>query len=149
MITNNILHEQWRKDSEIDSAALDTESLNIPKLHSKYLYLLDEAKDTLREKEYQYLILLKQRTAWYEGTLSKEEMDELGWDYDPYHGKLIKTKIQRDHYLKTDTVLLNHQILLDQIKQQIDTIKEILEHVKWRGNLIRNAIEFRKFQAGV
>jgi hypothetical protein len=32
--------EAWRKDAPIDSVELDTESLNIPVLHAKYLSIL-------------------------------------------------------------------------------------------------------------
>lgn len=142
------LHSEWRKDAEVDEFNLDRASLDIPKLHSKYLYLLDLAKETLREQEYLYAILLKKRLSWYDGELTKEEMDELEWEYDPYAGKLVKTKLQKDHYLKSDEVLLKAQQELDATKQKIDSIKEMLDNIKWRGNFIKNAIEFRKFQAG-
>lgn len=142
------LHAEWKRDCEIDDSRLDQASMSIPSLHSKYLYLLDLTKDSLREQEYLYAVLLKKRTSWYDGNMSRSEMDELGWDYDPYDGRLIKTKSQRDHYLKTDEVLLRAQMEIDRTKQKVDAIKDMLDNVKWRHQVIKNAIDFKKFQAG-
>lgn len=142
------LHTEWKKDTAIDEFQLDQASLEIPKLHSKYLYLLDLAKEDLREQEYLHAVLWRKRNAWYDGELTKDEMDSFGWGYDPYHGKLVKTKLQKDVYLKSDEVLVESQKELDSIKQRIESIKEMLDNIKWRNQVIKNAIDFKKFQAG-
>ena len=75
-------------------------------------------------------------------------MDELEWEYDPYAGKLVKTKLQKDQYLKSDEILLKAQQELEVTKQKMDSIKEMLDNIKWRNQVIKNAIDFKKFQAG-
>lgn len=149
---NNIsiekIHEQWLNDCDIDEFHLDRASIDTPKLHAKYLRILDLTKQELREKEFLYSVLYKKRIEWYDGELTKEEMDELEWKYDPYDGKLVNTKQAKDKYIKGDRVLNEAKNEIEEVKNKVETLKEILENVKWRHMTIKNAIEFKKFEAG-
>ena len=143
------LYAEWEQDCQIDEFKLDDASLKLPQLHSKYLRFYDLAKKQLRELEYHQTKLLKMRMDWYEGTLSKEEMDALGWPYDPYDGKLVKTKQQKEYYYKTDEVLLEMKRHIEEQKDIVDAIKEMLENIKWRHQTISNAIRWKQFEAGM
>ena len=41
--------EMWQQDAKIDNVDLDTESLNVPVLHGKYLKLFYEQKLRLKK----------------------------------------------------------------------------------------------------
>ncbi len=62
----------------------EIQSLNTPSLHAKYLELLNEKRLSLKSYEVKYNTLLKKKWLWYTDKLSKEEIDELGWSYDPF-----------------------------------------------------------------
>jgi hypothetical protein len=148
MIDLDLLHQEWEKDCEIDEFHLDQASLLLPKLHSKYLQLLNTAKNDLRDAELKHASIIKNRKKWYDGLLSKQEMDYLKWDYDPYDGKLVKTKTQKEEYLKTDEVLLQANHELEKAKNVIETIESMIDNIRWRGQVIKNAIDWKKFEAG-
>ena len=45
----NDIYDMWGKDSQIDTLALDEESLKIPILHSKYVRLLIDERRKLNK----------------------------------------------------------------------------------------------------
>ena len=149
MIDLEKLHQEWKNDCVIDEYHLDQSSMILPKLHSKYLQLLDKAKNDLRDAEIHYATTYKNRKKWYEGILSKQEMDYLKWDYDPYDGKLVKTKTQKEEYLKTDEVLIRANHELEKAKNIIETIESMIDNIRWRSQTIRNIIDWKKFEAGM
>lgn len=142
------LLDEWKKDCVIDDENLDKASTTIPLLHSKYLELLSIAKKQKRQVERETALIIKQRMEWYNGELTKEEMDELGWKYDPYNGVLVKTKSQKEFYYKTDEVLIGAQNEIENIKDSIEAIEAIIENIRWRNQTIKNAIDWKRFQAG-
>ena len=51
--------EMWQQDAKIDDVDLDTEALNVPVLHGKYLKLYYEQKLRLKKYKIQYKTLNK------------------------------------------------------------------------------------------
>lgn len=140
--------KMWEKDSVIDEMNLDRSSIDSAKLHSKYLELLSITKLQLKKKEMDFKVLLKNKWLWYNAKLSKQEIDELGWGYDPMNGlKVLKGDM--DHFYDSDPHIQQAQAQIDYFKTLIDTLSEILENIKWRHQSIKNAIEWRKFTSGM
>jgi len=140
--------EMWKKDSPIDEMNLDSSSINSAKLHSKYLELLSITKLQCKKKEMDFKVLLKNKYLWYNGKLSKQEMDDLGWEYDPLNGlKILKGEM--DHFYDSDKDIQAAQGQIEYLKTLIDTLTEILENIKWRHQNIKNTIEWRKFTSGM
>ena len=147
-MTLDDIYEMWKRDSQIDEMHLDTASMDGAKLHSKYIELHSNAKLQLRKRELDFKVLLKQKWLWYNGKLSKAQIDELGWSYDPLDGlKILKGEM--DYYYDSDIHIQEAQARIELLKVQIDTLKEILENIKWRHQTIKNMIEWRKFTSGV
>lgn len=140
--------EMWKKDSVIDEMNLDESSRNSAKLHSKYLELLSVNRIKLKKAELDFKVLLKDKWLHYNGKLSKEEMDEKGWDYDPLNG-LTVLKGDMDYYYDSDPLIQQAQTKIEYLKELVDTLKEILENIKWRHQNIKNMIEWRKFTSGI
>jgi hypothetical protein len=147
MNLNKIL-EEWKEDSQLESNYLDESSRLTPFLHSKYLELLSNAKLQLKQAEYKQKSLMKKKWLWYNGKLSQQEVEELGWDPDPFDGlKILKGEME--HYVNADPELVESQAKIDYLTTVIDTLKEILSHITWRHQTIKNMIDWRKFESGV
>jgi hypothetical protein len=142
------VHNEWLDDCVISEEDLSGAALNVPKLHSKWLQIHNLAKSQHLEVENEIKHQVKKRLDWYEGLLSKEEMDELGWKYDPFDGKLVKTKVQRQHFIENDEFIKEQKQKLEQSQMIIDTTKEILDNIRWRTQTIKTALEAKRFEAG-
>lgn len=140
--------EMWKKDSAIDEMNLDEASLKSAKLHSKYLEMISIYRLQLKKREADFKILLKNKWLWYNGKMSKDQIDDLGWEYDALNGLKVM-KGDMDYYYDSDPHIQEAQAKIEYIKTIIDTLKEIMENIKWRHQSIKNAIEWRKFTSGV
>ena len=149
IISLDKIHSQWRTDSPIDDAQLDKISCEIPHLHSKYLEYYDHVKQLRRQKEHEFAFLYRDRVLWYEGKLDKLTIENYQWKHDPYDGLSVKTKAQKDVFIKNDEVLLEEEKVIEDLKQCEDTLKEILDSIRWRAQNIKNIIQWKMFQAGI
>lgn len=140
--------EMWKKDSVIDEMNLDEASRDSAKLHGKYLELLSVNRMKLKKAELDFKVLLKDKWLHYNGKMSKEEIDAKGWDYDPLGG-LTVLKGDMDYYYDSDPIIQEHQAKIQYIQELCDTLKEILDNIKWRHQTIKNMIEWRKFTSGI
>ena len=148
MIDLKSILEMWQNDCEIDEMQLDESSRDSAKLHGKYLELMSVNKLTLKRKESEFKVLLKNKWLHYNGKLSKEELDELGWEYDALKG-LTVLKGDMDKFYDSDAVIQEAQAKIEYLEEADKTLKEILENIKWRHQNIKNMIEWRKFTSGI
>jgi hypothetical protein len=140
--------EMWKKDSPIDDMRLDESSRDSAKLHAKYLELYSVNKIKLKKLDLDFKVILRDKFMHYNGKLSKEEMDEKGWDYNPLNG-LTVLKGDMDKWYDADPIIQEHQAKMEYQKEICDTLKEIMENIKWRHQNIKNMIEWRKFTSGI
>ena len=138
----------WEADSVIDEINLDETSIKSAKLHAKYLQLLSIAKLRLKKKEMEFDAMKKDKWLYFEGKMTKDQIDERGWKYDPFDGGTKPMKSNMDYYYKSDSDLTRLQSQIDYQKTLIDTLIDIMDNIKWRHQTIRNVIEWRKFTAG-
>ena len=139
------IEKEWAIDSVISNLKLDNESLKIPKLHSKYYsYLINEKlvhvkiKKKLEEREY----VLEQ---FYKKTLTVEELNE--HKLPLIHDKKILTgEIPRVIANQPDIIELKTKLSVQSIK--IDFLDSIMKTIHNRNWVIRDAIEWRKFENG-
>jgi hypothetical protein len=80
--------------------------------------------------------------------MSKEDIDDKGWDYDPLNG-LTVLKGDMDRYYDADPLIQEWQAKIQYLEELCSTLKEILENIKWRHQNIKNMIEWRKFTSGI
>ena len=138
------IREEWAKDSVIDKIDMDKVSLETPKLHSKYLDELSSKRLNYKKYEVEYNKLLKNKWLWYTDKLSKEEIDELGWSYDPFEGHKV-LKADYNYYFNADKDLTDLKLKLEYLTECIDVLKDILNILTWRHQSIKNAIDWLKF----
>jgi len=140
--------EMWKTDSEIDELKLDEASQQSARLHSKYLELLSVTRLQLKRKEAEFRVLLKDKFLWYNGKMSKDEIDARGWSYDPLNGlKVLKGDM--DRFYDSDSDIQNAQMKIDYLKELVAVLEEIMGNIRWRHQNIKNMIEHRKFTSGI
>ena len=148
MTTTEVL-QMWQKDGQIDELKLDDTTIRMARIHSKYLELLTIAKMTRKKRELEYKTLLKDKWLYYNGKLSKEQIDAFKWEYDPFGGLNKPLKGDMNYYYDADTDIQRSQALLEVQKIQVETIEEIMNTIRWRHQNIGNIIKWRSFEAGV
>ena len=140
--------EMWKEDSKINEIDLDITSTTTPKLHSKYLELYTISKLQLKRLRLKISALKKDKWLYYTGKMTKEDMDEKGWDYDPYKGGIKPLKGDMDYYYDADPDI---QALVAKIEYQetlVETLEEIMNNIRWRHSTIKNIIDWRRFTSG-
>ena len=137
----------WAKDCNIDANKLDEASRQAPLLHAKYLELISTYKLQLKKTEFEQKKLLKDKWLWYNGKMAQEEMEEKGWNPDPFNGlKILKGEM--DHYYDTDPEIQESELRIQYYKNVIDTLTEIISNVNWRHQTIGNMIKWKQFESG-
>ena len=146
MNLEDIMNE-WSEDCAIGHR-LDEASQETPKLHAKYLNYLTQAKLTLKRLEAKQARLLKNKFLWYNGKMPREDIEKFGWADDPFEGlKVMKGDL--DIWYNSDEQLQESEALIAYYKTLIDTVREMVDTLKWRHQTVKNIIEVRKFEAGV
>ena len=141
------LRNEWSKDCEIDDIELDKSSLEVPKLHAKYQEFLTDNILILKNLEFQYNTLLKNKWLWYNGKMSEEQIKELGWEDDPFDGlKVMKNDMQIWYNADQDLQKMSGKVEYQKII--INFLKECMQNITWRHQTIKNTIDWRKFMAG-
>ncbi len=148
MVNVEQIIEMWKVDSQIDEMNLDEASRDSANLHSKYLELLTVSKLQKKKLEMEFNTLLKDKWLWYNGKMSKQQMDDLGWDYDPLKGLRVM-KGDMEKFYNSDDDIQKKKARIDYQKILIDTLEEIIQNIRWRHTNIKNMIEWRKFVSGV
>jgi len=149
MMSLNDILESWKIDSVIDDSALDEDTVKTSKLHAKYLEIYSLSKLQLRKKEFDLEKIKKDKWLYYTGKMTKSDMDERGWAYDPFQGMSKPLKSEMSMYYETDEDLVKVKAGIDYQKSIIDTLEEIMNNIRWRHSHIKNIIEFRKFTSGM
>ena len=104
---------------------------------------MDEKKLLLKyEQEYKNLFLIKQQ--YYLRGLSKEELEEYGWEQNTL--KILKTDL--GPYIDADPDLAGIKFKIDIQKEKTLFIKDIISELGKRNWTIRNAISDASFKAG-
>ena len=137
------LQQSVDRDLKIDDTELDTESINIPLLHNKYLQHYNKFSLLLKKSEYEYRVLKRQKWEYYTGKMSKEELDEYGWT--PFQFTL---KSDITTYLEADGDLI--KLLEKKVyhEETVSVIESIMNELKQRTWQLSDFISWEKFIGG-
>jgi c-di-GMP-related signal transduction protein len=147
MIDLDSVLKEWQEDCTISQHQLDEVSRQTPSLHAKYLQYLALAKLQLKRSENNQKTLLKQKFLYYNGKMSQEEILATGWDLDPLNG-LRMLKGEMEYYYDADPEIQKSEEKIIYYKTLIETLKDIVDTLKWRHQTVRNMIQWRMFEAG-
>lgn len=146
MITPELILEEWKKDSVLESD-LEKASRNIPRLHSKYLDMLLEVRYQINEKETLHKELLFLKKKHYSGKLSQEELSKLNWSVDPLNGLRVLGKDIYE-YVEVDPLVVQSKKNLEKQRLSRELLDSIIQRVSWRSNEIKNIFEWKRFTSG-
>jgi hypothetical protein len=147
MIDLKDILEMWQEDCVIPRNSLDETSRQTPSLHAKYLKMLSEAKLQMKRAERQQKILLKEKWLYYNGKMDQDQLEEKGWNPDPFDGlKVLKGEM--DYYYNSDPEIQLSEEKIQYWKTVIETLIDIIDNIKWRHQTIGNMIRWRQFEAG-
>ena len=96
MLTHDELLKLWEEDAAIDKTNLDAASVDVPKLHHKYLSMLMELKAKKIAIFHKLDTLKKDKELYYSGQATAEEYKEKPFDLK------LKTKSGIEKHVNTD-----------------------------------------------
>jgi len=149
MMSLNDILESWKKDSVIDENALDDVTVETSKLHAKYLELFSLSKLQLKKKDFELEQIKKVKWIYFNGKMSKSEMDSRGWAYDPFDGMSKPLKSEMEMFYSTDPDIFKIKSSIEYQKSIVETLEEIMSNIRWRHQHVRNVLEFKKFTSGM
>jgi hypothetical protein len=140
------IQTMWEQDSLIDDNHLGEASTETAKVHSKYIKLMVGVKLKLTKARADYNLLRKNKFRYYRGELSREELQQLGWE----QYQLIKPlKNEMDEFLQGDQDLITLNTKIEYLETMGYLLEGILGQIKARDWQLKNGIEWKKFLAGM
>lgn len=132
---------EWAKDCKLDDTELDTESLNVPYLHAKYLKHLADTRIRMRASLIKKKELWNQLSDYYRGDLNNpEDLERIG--RDPWPKTVLKNDLPQ--YVEADAEMMKLNSRIAMAEETVGVLEEILKAINNRGFAIKNAIDWRK-----
>jgi hypothetical protein len=144
-MTLDEIFANWSEDSCIDKTELDSESLKIPLLHSKYLKIFTTERLSLHRLEAEYKTLFKLKSEYFSGSLDMDTIKEHGWEPNP---KLI-LKSDLSMHIEADQEIQKLSLKIGLQREKVSTLDSILKTIGNRGFQISNAINYMKLMNGI
>lgn len=127
---------------EIDKVRLDDEALKTPKLHNRWLMVLSEEAYTLKKLKNRQKKMELDRWKYWMG----KQTDQYYAAYGMPHEKTIKADVEK--YLDADDFIIEMDEIVTLQDQVVDFLERTVKDISNRGFAIKNAIDWRKFEAG-
>ena len=136
------LKMQVQKDLRIDDEHLDTESLKNQEIKATYLDHKSRYELLLFKAKGDYKRLYREKWEYYGG-----KADAKIYATKPFDLKVLKTDLSV--YITADEEIIDAENKIGYLETVVDYIKGVIKSVDNRGWDIKNAIEWKKFEAGV
>ena len=141
-MTLDELKLQVQRDLKIDNEHLDTESLKNQEIKANYLDYKSRYELLLYKAKGDYKRMYRDKWEYYGG-----KADAKIYAAKPFDLKVLKTDLAV--YITSDEEVINAENKIGYLETVVDYIKGVIKSVDNRGWDIKNAIEWRKFEAGV
>jgi hypothetical protein len=129
-------------DLKINNEHLDTESLKNQEIKAKYLDIKSKYELLLFKAKGDYKRLYRDKWEYYGG-----KADAKIYVSKPFDIKVLKTDLSV--YITSDEDIINAENKIGYLETVVEYIKGVIKSVDNRGWDIKNAIEWKKFEAGV
>ena len=133
---------QVSQDLKVDDEHLDTESLKNQEIKAKYLEHKSRFELLLFKAKGDYKRLYREKWEYYGG-----KADAKVYATKPFDFKVLKTDL--GVYISADEEIIDAENKIGYLETVVDYIKGVIKSVDNRGWDIKNAIEWKKFEAGV
>ena len=132
---------QVSQDLKVDDEHLDTESLKNQEIKAKYLDHKSKFELLLFKAKGDYKRLYREKWEYYGG-----KADAKVYASKPFDLKVLKTDLSV--YITSDDEVIDAENKIGYLETVVDYIKGVIKSVDNRGWDIKNAIEWKKFEAG-
>ena len=133
---------QVSQDLKVDDEHLDTESLKNQEIKAKYLEHKSKFELLLFKAKGDYKRLYREKWEYYGG-----KADAKIYASKPFDLKVLKTDL--GVYISADEEIIDAENKIGYLETIVDYIKGVIKSVDNRGWDIKNAIEWKKFEAGL
>ena len=133
---------QVSQDLRVDDEHLDTESLKNQEIKAKYLDHKSKFELLLFKAKGDYKRLYREKWEYY-GVKSDAKI----YATKPFDLKVLKTDLSI--YISADEEIIDAENKIGYLETVVDYIKGVIKSVDNRGWDIKNAIEWKKFEAGL
>lgn len=137
--------DAWAVDVVIDETDLVTESLKIPKLHSKYLGWFSYARLKLKSLQHKRKTLTSTLREYYAGDLNHpDSLKEIS--RPPWARKVLKQDMH--YYIDADKEMVVLNLKIATQEEIVLVLEEILKALNTRNFLIKSSIDFMRLTMG-
>ena len=133
---------QVSQDLKVDDEHLDTESLKNQEIKATYLDHKSKFELLLFKAKGDYKRLYREKWEYYGG-----KADAKIYASKPFDLKVLKTDL--GVYISADEEIIDAENKIGYLETVVDYIKGVIKSVDNRGWDIKNAIEWKKFEAGL
>lgn len=140
--------DEWQKDCVLEQDKLIEAGLKTPSLHGKYIKEYGKASSLYESLKHDLDVLKNHKFQYYNLMMSKKQMDELGWKYDPWDGHIKPPKTDIDKWVSADLEIKELSLKTEEAKTYKEIVKYILNDIQYRGNLISTIFENIKRATG-
>ena len=133
---------QVSQDLRVDDEHLDTESLKNQEIKAKYLDHKSKFELLLFKAKGDYKRLYREKWEYYGGKADAKIYASKPFD-------LIVLKTDLGVYISADEEIIDAENKIGYLETVVDYIKGVIKSVDNRGWDIKNAIEWKKFEAGL
>ena len=130
------------EDLRVDDERLDTESLKNQELYTKYLDHKSRFELLLYKAKGDYKILFKDKWEYYGG-----KADAKVYATKPFDLKVLKTDLSI--YIESDEEIIAIENKIVYLETVIKYVDGVLKSIQSRGWDIKNAIQWKNFEAGM
>ncbi len=133
---------QVSQDLRVDDEHLDTESLKNQEIKATYLDHKSKFELLLFKAKGDYKRLYREKWEYYGG-----KADAKIYASKPFDLKVLKTDL--GVYISADEEIIDAENKIGYLETVVDYIKGVIKSIDNRGWDIKNAIEWKKFEAGL
>ena len=130
------------KELPVDKDHLDTESLRNQKLYAKFIDYKTNFDFLLAKAKGEYKVLYREKWEYYGG-----KADAKVYVTKPFDLKVLKNDLHI--YIESDKDIIDSENKIIYLETTTKYIDYVLKSIQSRGWDIKNAIEWKKFEAGM
>ena len=130
------------KQLPVDKDHLDTESLRNQELYAKFIDYKTNFDFLLAKAKGEYKVLYKEKWEYYVG-----KADAKIYVTKPFDLKVLKNDLHI--YIESDKEIIDAENKIVYLETTVKYIDYVLKSIQSRGWDIKNAIEWKKFEAGM
>lgn len=138
------LFKAWDVDCKIDDKNITSAAVDTATLHAKYMRLYTTANLKLKKMRGDHKLLVRAKTEWYKGEMAREDMEKWGWQPNPL--RILKTDV--NSYVEGDPDVIRKTLQIGVQEEIVGFLESCLHSINRRSFLIKNIVDWNRFQAG-